>query len=131
MANPEKLKLAKEHSHKAIVFAVARVPGSMRVYLGGSDFKVYEIDFAAAKPEPKELYAHESYVTGVAVALGGKVVASGGYDGKLTWWDVESRKVIRTTDAHAKWIRKVIASPDGSLVASIADDMVCKLWDAE
>ena len=36
-------------------------------------------------------------------------------------------------DAHDKWIRKV-ASPvaDGKLVvASVADDMVCRLWDAE
>src|SRR5205823_7888371 len=69
-----------------------------------------------------------SYVTGVALA--GKTLVSGGYDGKLMWWDTESNKAIRTVDAHAKWIRKVIASPDGTLVASVADDMACKLWDA-
>src|SRR5206468_112674 len=36
----------------------------------------------------------------------------------------------RTVDAHVKWIRKVVASPDGSRVASVADDMVAKVWDA-
>ena len=129
MANPEKLKVAKDISHKAITFALARVPNSMRVYLGGSDFKVYEADLAAAKFEPKELYAHESYVTGVALA--GKTLVTGGYDGKLTWFDTEAKKVIRSETAHAKWIRRVGSSPDGSLVASVADDMVCRLWAAD
>ena len=128
---PDTLRQVKDVSRPTATFAIALVPETERAFLGCQDFKVYEVDFAAAKPEPKELYAHESYVTGVAAALGGRVVASGGYDGKLAWWDAEDRRVVRTADAHAKWIRKVIASPDGTLVASVADDMACKLWDAE
>ena len=83
---------------------------------------------SAAKVEPKELYAHESYVTGVALA--GKTLVSGGYDGRLTWYDTDAKRVVRSETAHAKWIRRVVSSPDGKLVASVADDMVCKLWDA-
>jgi WD40 repeat protein len=128
MGNPEKLKLAKDIGHKAISFAIARVPESMRVYLGCSDFKVYEADLAAAKFEPKDLYAHESYVTGVALA--GSTLVTGGYDGKLTWYDTGAKKTILSETAHAKWIRRVVSSPDGKLVASVADDMVCRLWDA-
>ena len=125
---PDSLKLVKDHSRPAIAFAVARVPGSGRVFLGSSDFKVSEADFAATKFEPMDLYAHGSYVTGVALA--GRFLVSGGYDGKLTWWDTEARKQVRTLDAHAKWVRKVVASPDGKFVASVADDMACKVWDA-
>ncbi|QJW92747.1 WD40 repeat domain-containing protein [Frigoriglobus tundricola] len=127
--NPDTLKLAKDFSRPVITFAIARADGSETAYLGCSDFKVYAADFAAARFEPKELYAHESYVTGVALA--GTTLVSGGYDGKLTWYDTAEKKVICTQDAHAKWIRKVIASPDGTTVASVADDMVCKLWDAK
>ena len=73
---------------------------------------------------------HESYVTGAALA--GQTVVSGSYDQKLIWWDSESREILRTTDeAHARWIRRVFASADGKLVASIGDDMLAKIWDVE
>ncbi|QEL15919.1 WD40 repeat domain-containing protein [Limnoglobus roseus] len=126
--NPESLKLVKDYSRPAIAFAVARVPGTDRVFLGSSDFKVSEADLSAAKFEPKGLYGHASYVT--TLALSGSTLVSGGYDGKLVWWDTTMNKEIRTEAAHAKWIRQVVASPDGSRFASVADDMVCKVWDA-
>ncbi|MBO0696767.1 MAG: PQQ-binding-like beta-propeller repeat protein [Zavarzinella sp.] len=128
MGHPDKLKQVKDLPLKAIAFAVARVPDSTRVFLGCSDFKVYEADVAAEKFEPKELYAHGSYATGVALA--GRTLVSGGYDGKLTWYDTDAKKVVRSDEAHAKWIRMVRASRDGKVVATVADDMVCKLWDA-
>ena len=127
--SPDTLKQVKSLDRPAAVFAVAADQDSQRVYLASQDFKVYAVDLAAAKVEPKELYAHGSYVTGVALA--GKVLVSGGYDRKLVWYDTEAGKEMRRFDAHGKWLRKVVASPDGRLVASVADDMVCKLWDAE
>jgi WD40 repeat protein len=126
--NPDAFKLVKELSRPSATFAIARAPESSRVYFGGADFAVYEADLGVEKPESKRLYAHESYVTGVAVA--GTALISGGYDGKLVWWDTSKQNVVRTVDAHAKWIRKVAATPDGSRIASVADDMVAKVWDA-
>src|SRR5258707_3958531 len=127
-ANPEKLKSVKDFSHKNICFAVARTPQG-RTFVGSSDFKVSEIDLAAAKPELKEIGGHESYVTGLALA--GNVLVSGGYDGKLNWWDIDKKTKIRTSDAHARWIRDVKASHDGTFLISVADDMVVKIWDAQ
>lgn len=129
MANLDALKLTKDFSSKGVLFSIARVPQSSRAFLGSSDFKVYDIDLAAAKPEPKELGAHDSYVT--SVALAGNVLVSGGYDGQLIWWDAEQRTKIRAVNAHQKWIRRVTAAPDGKTFASVADDMVCRLWDVE
>src|SRR5258708_26444017 len=126
-ANPEKLKVAKEISRKAVFLSVAR-SASGRVFVGTADFKVAEIDLAAAKPEPKELGAHQSYVTGLAVA--GNALVSGSYDGRLIWWDIDKKTQIRAIDAHSKWIRGVKASHDGSNVVSIAEDMVARVWDA-
>jgi WD40 repeat protein len=128
-AKPESLKVVKDFARKEIVLAIAAVPGTRRHLFGGSDFQVYDLDLGAEKPEARALSGHESYVTGLAVA--GRWAVSGGYDGRLIWWDLETRQTIRTVPAHAKWIRRVVATRDGKTVASVADDMVCRLWDAE
>lgn len=125
--NPETLKMMKDYSRQAIAFAVVRIPGTERIVLGSSDFKVSEADLGAAKFEAKDLYSHGSYVT--TLALVGSTLISGGYDGKLIWWDIETKKEIRNIPAHAKWIRQVAAAPDGKTIASVADDMVCRIWD--
>jgi WD40 repeat protein len=129
VARPETIKIVKELSRRDIVFALARKPGTSRVFSGGSDFTVCEFDLDLATPEAIELGRHASYVTGVALA--GTTLVSGGYDGRLIWWNIESRSKIREVDAHRKWIRAVAATPDGHIVASVADDMVCRLWDVE
>lgn len=128
-ANPEKTSLLKQLNRPDIVFAVARKPGTSQLFCGGSDFTVYELDVDQAKPEAKELGRHASYVTGLA--LSGGTLVSGGYDGRLIWWNIESRSKIREVDAHRKWIRAVTAAPNGTVVASVADDMVCRVWDVE
>ncbi len=63
------------------------------------------------------------------LALVGPTLISGGYDGRLIWWDIDSRTRIREVPAHSKWVRRVAATPDGNVLASVADDMVCRLWE--
>src|ERR1700679_2371209 len=106
----DKLKVVKQLSRPDIVFAVARKPGTSQLFCGGSDFTVYEIDVDQAKPEAKELGRHASYVTGLA--LTGATLVSGAYDGRLIWWNIESRSKIREVDAHRKWIRAVTPAPN-------------------
>lgn len=120
------MKASKDISIPGIAFTLARIPGSDRLFFGSSDFKVYNLDLSASKTEPKALGEHHSYVSGLA--LSDKVAVSGGYDGRLIWWDIEARKQIRVIAAHTKWIRKVAISPDGKTIASVGDDMVCRLW---
>jgi WD40 repeat protein len=99
------------------------------MFAGASDFCIYDFDAAAEKFEPKPYSGHNSYVTGVTLARDS--VISGSYDGRLIWWNPETGEQIRSVDAHQKWIRDVRAAPDESLVVSVSDDMVCRLWDAQ
>ncbi len=126
-SDPFKFKQTKEISRKDILLSVAREPESNRLFVGSSDSNVYLIDPAAEKTEPLALDGHSGYVTGVTVA--GGFVVSGAYDGKLIWRDRKSLKTERTHKAHERWIRAVEASPDGKYIASVADDMVCRVWD--
>ena len=129
MSLPNEVKLAIEHSRPEILLSLARVPSSSRLFVGASDGKVYDVDPLAEKPQWQPLPGHTSYVTGLAIA--GQVLVSGGYDGRLIWRDLASGEVIRQTEnAHDKWIRKLVASPDGKYVVSVADDMICRVWNA-
>lgn len=124
-----KLKVKKQVDRSDILFALARQAGGDRVFAGSSDFKLYGFDLAAEKPEANPVGEHGSYVT--AVAATGDAIVSGSYDCRLRWWDVEGGKPRHDVEAHAKRIRQLAVSPDGKLVASTADDMLCKLWDAK
>ena len=129
-ADPTKFKVAMTARVKGIALCIANLSATERVFFGSSDFRVYELDLAAEKPQPVEFTGegHQSYVTGAAMA--GNQLVTGSYDGRLIWWDTEKREPIRSIAAHDKWIRNVVASPDGKVIASVADDMLCKLWDA-
>ncbi len=124
------LKIAREHGRKEIFLSLARVPGSSRVLCGASDGQVYDLDSQAEKPEFKTHAGHGPFVTGVAIA--GSTLVSGGYDCRLIWRNLESGEILKTVEnAHARWIRKLAASPSGERIASVADDMVCRVWDAQ
>lgn len=127
--DPNKLKVAKELGRQDVLFSVARIPDSTKLFIGSSDSKVYDLDIGSEKPEPSELAGHRGYVMEVVVT--GDKLISGAYDGKLIWWNRESREQIRTVDAHEKWVRAMTVTPDGKTLVSVSDDMVCRLWDAE
>jgi WD40 repeat protein len=98
--------------------------------VGASDGNVYDVDpLSGDQPEFKPLAGHSGFVTGVTTS--GPSIISGAFDGKLIWRSLASGDKVRETAAHRKWIRKVVSSPDGRIVASVADDMLCRLWNAE
>lgn len=123
------LRQIREIRRPDILFSAARVPNSDRLLVGSSLGKVLELDAGQQNPTPRELADHGRYVT--SVRLTGQTAVSGGYDGRLIWWDMERGQVIRTiADAHSRWIRCIAISPDGSKIASVADDMVCRIWNS-
>src|SRR5579859_3362779 len=68
-----------------------------------------------------------------AVAWGpsGDLLISGGGDGRLRWWEVQSGECVRVREAHQGTVQALKVSPDGSLLASCGDDGAIRLWDLE
>jgi WD40 repeat protein len=54
---------------------------------------------------------------------------SGGSDGMLRWWDIQSGQCVRMQAAHQGKILSLRVSPDGRLLASCGDDGAIMIWD--
>lgn len=133
MADPNKLKLDKQISRKDVLLRVAHAQDAAqadldRVWVGSSDAGVHSLSLKDDKAEVFSLTGHEGYVMGLVQC--GDVLVSGAYDGRLIWWDAANRSQIRTVDAHKRNVRRLTATPDGKRVLSVADDMVCRVWNA-
>jgi WD40 repeat protein len=130
--DPQQFTRARQWKSEDILFCIAGEPHCDRRFVGSSDFRVYEYSAAGETGETAERVGfegdgHQSYVTGLALV--GETLISGSYDRRLIWWDINARTSVRTVNAHDRWIRRVISLPDGKRIASIADDMLCKVWD--
>ncbi len=127
--DPAKLKVSKELSRKEILFGIARRPETDQLFVGGSTGQVMHVDMAAEKPESQEWTAHDSYVSSIVHTA--NAVISAGYDGRLVRRDATTGEMTGAVTAHAKWIRSMIATPDGKQVLTVADDMACRLWNVQ
>ncbi len=126
------IKVSTKFRLPGIGFCVAGGEDPSRLYFGCSDFSIYQVESGAEKPKPKAVseHKHDSYVTGIVRS--GNTLISGSYDGSLIWWNAESGEVLHhVKDAHTRWIRRLAISPDGNIVASVADDMKTRLWNSQ
>lgn len=128
---PNAVKVLKTFSLPGIGFCLATGSDKSLIYAGLSDFSILKVNLSAEKIEPSAVGAngHTSYVMGLVRC--GESLVSGSYDCSLIWWNADSGEIIRRVpDAHGRWIRMLAVSPDQTRIASVADDMQTKLWDA-
>jgi len=77
-----------------------------------------------------ETKAHEGAAYCVCT-LNNRRVATGGQDGKIKIWDLESRDCVRVLDEHTAHVHAICAFRDGTRIASGSRDGTVKIWDAE
>ncbi len=127
-SDPNRIQQAQKIEVASDLLSLARLPGTEQLWIGSSDSNLYVVDLAHDKPQLEPLEGHASYVSGVIVVE--TAIVSAGWDRKLIWWNRESRQKMRTVDAHQRGIRQLAVSIDGKRLATVSDDMSCKLWDA-
>ena len=75
------------------------------------------------------LAAHEGPVNQVSFSPDGKDLVTGGFDGRLIYWDRQTGRPRDHVDAHDGAIMGMAYRGDGKLLATGGEDSVVKLWD--
>jgi len=128
--NPQKTSLSLEYKHGRPLTTCHWEPTSRFIFFGAEDNLVHRFELSSRTVI--SLAAHDSWVRSFGSAPDGKVLYSGGYDGRLVFWPATADKPepLRTIDAHRGWIRAMAVSPDGTHIATCGNDRLVKLWDA-
>lgn len=125
-----KLTLAQNHSLPTGAFGLAIAPDGARAFVACADGGVYRVDTATGAADAFEA-RHTSYASGCVLLPDGRTLISAGYDGKLLWHDLETRRSLRQVQAHTFWSWKLALSPDGAKVATTTGQYLPGGWKYE
>jgi WD40 repeat protein len=128
VVEPAQARLVQELKHTRPLLGCRIDPTGRFVCAGAQDQGVVRWELAGGK---KTLLAgHKSWVRALAFAARDKILFSGGYEGNILAWPVESGSStpLRTLEAHQGWVRALAVSPDGQVLASCGNDRLVKLW---
>jgi WD40 repeat protein/transcriptional regulator with XRE-family HTH domain len=100
----------------------------MRTFTGHSGM-VYAVVWSRGRTGASE-QGQAAVPTGSYGPRGDRLI-SGGEDGRLYWWDVESGECVNVQEACHGTIRALRVSPDGKFLASCGDDGAIRIWDLE
>jgi WD40 repeat protein len=128
--NAVRTRLAQELRQPSPLFSCRIDPTGRFVFAGAQDSAIHRWELTTGRRVA--LTGHRSWVRALAFLAGPRQLLSGGYDGKLLWWqaDAETPTPLRTREAHRGWVRAVAVSPDGRTVATGGNDNLVKLWSA-
>ena len=88
-----------------------------------------EVELIPQEGKPRRLTGHAGWVRTVACTADGRLLASGGDDGKIHLWELPQGKPRPPLEGHKLWVSALAFSPDGRLLASGGFDRRVRLWD--
>ena len=114
--------IANLEGHAGWVTSVSFSPDGTLLASGADDNMIILWDMAS-RERVATLQGHAG-----SFSPNGTTLASGS-SGTVILWDVATRKRIANLEGHTGWVSAVSFSPDGTLLASGADDGTVILWD--
>jgi WD40 repeat protein len=82
-----------------------------------------------ALPEPLQLWVHEGAVNDTRISPDGKVVLTGGDEGKIHLWDSETGKETVPPLSMSGPVKMALFSPDGKRIVAASQDGTARIWD--
>lgn len=128
--------------HKSMVRAVGfSVGDKMVLTVQDTSFKaqatvfIYNVSEDAKEQDPEPVRAMfepgMKKITGALWTDLNRTIVTGGDDGCLRLWDVETGRLKETRVAHKKSIHDLQCSRDGTMLVTASTDMQAKVWDAK
>ena len=77
------------------------------------------------------LRGHNGSVESISASPDGRLIASGGSDGKIVLWDARTHRKVGAPLSAGSAVWSVAFAPDGRLLASASDDGNVRLWNIE
>ena len=125
-----KLTLAHDHKLATGVLGLAIAPDGSRAFAACADGALYAVDTASGQAEAFE-EKHASFASGCVLLPDGRTIISGGYDGRLLWHDVATRRCWRRVQAHQFWSWQLALSSDGQRLATVTGQYLPGGWKYE
>jgi WD40 repeat protein len=127
--DPTQTHQVQELKHNSPLLGCRIDPSGQYVFAGAQDNTLQRWELASGKRTALE--GHKSWTRGLAFVAKDKVLLSGDYNGRISWWqlDAETPTPLRSIDAHDGWVRELAVSPDGKQLASCGNDRLVKLWN--
>ena len=129
-------KVVRSWKHRAPLLGCRYDPTGRYAFASSMDQTIQRWDLQ--EDQHASFKGHESWLRGIGFSPDGQHMYSGGYDGKLCFWNCQSEsspespvEPERSIEAHAGWIRWLAVHPDGQLIATAGNDLAIKLWSAE
>ena len=93
-------------------------------------FKVGEAQ--QSRKLPKHIFwGHDAWISSVAFAPDGEIIASGSNDKTIKLWSLSGQNEIATLEGHQGGVTSIAFSPDGRFIASASNDKTVKMWSVE
>jgi WD40 repeat protein len=114
-------------------FVIPNYPPEQTIIVGsqetGAEHKIYLWTAGKDEREIRRFHTADQGAIRVAISPNGEQALSGGTDGTVRLWDVQTGKELRKLVGHTGQTYTVAFSPSGQLALSGGDDNQLLLWD--